>query len=110
VLVLVFFEVREQVTFKLLWSFLSAISKLGALLAVCLLIIWQCSILFHYAVLVAYVARSSDTVSHSLGTPLYVHHFTLVHDYTFSSHFKIGLNINNFYYTTLKALLNLFTN
>jgi hypothetical protein len=78
---------------------------------------WQCACLLsgsaaylfiHYAVLVAYVAHLSDIVSHSLGTPLYVHHFTIVHDYTLSNHFKIGLNINNFDYTTLKALLNLF--
>jgi hypothetical protein len=43
-----FFRTKRTVTFKLLlWSFLSAISKMGAFLAVRLLTIWQCSILVH---------------------------------------------------------------
>ncbi len=43
-----FFPIKRTVTFKLLlWSFLSAISKMSVFLTVHLLIIWQCSMLVH---------------------------------------------------------------
>jgi hypothetical protein len=76
VLVLVFFELREQLLSNCCYGVFSLQSQRWVLF-------WQCACLLsgsaaylfiHYAVLVAYVAHSSDIVSQSLGTPLYVHH------------------------------------
>lgn len=65
-----------------------------------------CYIFIHYALLVAYVARSSDILTHFIGIPMYVIQLYHFHYYFLASMMFIALNIYTFY-NLLRGLTSL---